>query len=748
MSEIINIENSDLTKASYGVSGMTCASCAISLETYLSAQKGVEEVSVNYPNQSVSISYGKSLITLDKLKSAANEIGYGIITDKDQNTAESKEKLEAVRLKSLRQKLIVASAFSIPVFVLAMFFPKAIPGEHWVMMLLSVPVLFWSGSEFFVNAWKKAKHLTANMDSLVALSTGVAFVFGVFNTVYPEYFLSRGLEPHVYFESAVVIVSLILLGRFLEERAKSRTSQAIKKLVGLQPKEVWVIRNGSEERISIDEVILGDLLLIKPGDKVPVDGKVSSGNSFIDESMITGEPIAVNKKKGVEVFAGTINQKGSLQIIASKVGDETLLAQIIKLVQEAQSSKPPIQKLVDKVAGIFVPVVIVIALIAAGVWYFAGPEPSLTYSILILITVLIVACPCALGLATPTALMVGIGKGAQHGILIKDAQSLEVAYKMNALVLDKTGTITHGKPQVTDVVWVDAKQEGFLKSILMSLEALSEHPIAEAIWAKLKDEGVTKVAIEDFISLTGRGAKAKHEGQDFFVGNERLIDEHGINIDPKIRARATELSIQAKTTVYLADSHQVLGIIAVADEIKKSSKNAIQELKRSGVEVYMLTGDNEHTASAIARATGIDHYKSQVMPADKGNFVKELQAQGFVVGMAGDGINDSHALAQADIGIAMGTGTDIAMESAGITLMKSDLQQIASAIRLSKGTIRTIRQNLFWAFIYNIIAIPVAAGVLYPAFGFLLNPMIAGGAMALSSVSVISNSLRLKRVKI
>lgn len=731
----------------YGVLGMTCASCAVSLETYLKPSNGIKKVSVNYPNKSVELSFNAGIITLDEIKNKALEIGYEILTGEETEQQKTIDKNEDLRLKKLRSKLIVAASLSIPVFIMAMFFMGQVPYENWIMMVLSAPVLFWSGSEFFVNAWKKLRHFSSNMDTLVALSTGVAFVFSLFNTIYPQFFLEHNITPHVYYESAVIIVTLILLGRYLEERAKGKTSLAIKKLMGLQPKEVVVFRNGEELTILLNEVIKGDLILLRPGDKVPVDGKVKSGESYIDESMITGEPVPVNKGKGAEVYAGTVNQQGSLKILASKVGGETLLAQIIQLVKSAQASKPPIQKLVDKVAGVFVPVVVGIAILTFFIWFYFGPQPQITYAFLTLITVLIIACPCALGLATPTALMVGIGRGAEHGILIKDAQALEIAYRTNTLVLDKTGTITEGKPQVTDTIWkVDASKSLF-QDILLSIESNSEHPLAHAIVQYLKEVDSKPVNITGFESITGQGAKAQYEGQWFYTGNEALIGENHIAYNPDLRQKAEVLKEEAKTVVLFADQTEVLGVLAIADKIKDSSKQAIGSLKKMGMEIHMLTGDNEQTARAIAEQVGIENFRAQVKPNDKGEFIKMLQEKGKIVAMAGDGINDSHALAQADIGVAMGSGTDIAMESAGITLMHSDLRQITRAITLSKATIRTIRQNLFWAFIYNVIAIPVAAGVLFPLSGFLLNPMIAGAAMAMSSVSVVTNSLRLRRSK-
>ncbi len=740
--------DTNVIKENYKVSGMTCASCAISLESYLTPLDGVEHVSVNYPNQSVAIDYDKSKISIETIQEKAKEITYDILIGDDKETQKTFDEIEEKRLNSLRSKLIYSAIFSIPVFLIAMFFTGLIPFENWIMMVLSIPVLFWSGSEFFVIAWKKLQHFSANMDTLVALSTGVAFTFSVFNTVYPQYFLNQGVTPHVYFESAVIIITLILLGRYFEEQAKSKTSSAIKKLMGLKPKLVTAIRNGEEQIISFDEILMGELIILKPGDKVPVDGKVKKGESFIDESMISGEPIPVLKVKGDKVLAGTINQKGSLRILANKIGNQTLLSQIIKLVEHAQASKPAIQKLADKIAGIFVPIVIGISIVTFIIWYNFGPEPSFTYALLTLITVLIIACPCALGLATPTALMVGIGKGAQQGILIKDAQALETAYKIDTLILDKTGTITEGKPEVTDIFWAKNSDTSQLSKILLAIESLSEHPIAEAIVQHFKKEGIPNLEIESFESITGLGAKAEAEGVLYHAGNERLILANDIIIPGNLSQRAESLKSEAKTVVYFSDDKEVKAIIAIADQVKINAVEAIRQIQQMGITIHMLTGDNEQTAAVIANKVGITHFRANVMPADKGNFVKELQDQGKIVAMAGDGINDSHALAQSDVGIAMGSGTDIAMESASITLMHSDLKQIAKAIKLSKATMKTIRQNLFWAFIYNLVAIPIAAGALYPAFGFLLNPMIAGAAMSMSSISVLTNSLRLKKQSI
>lgn len=742
-----NINDTIISK-SYKVSGMTCAACAISLESYLSPLDGVRKVSVNYPNQSVAIEFDSTVISIETLGLKAKEIGYTLLIGNAEEAEKSFNASETKRLEKLRSKLIFSTLFSIPVFVISMFFMDAFPYENWLLMALSIPVMAWSGSEFYLIAWRKLKHFSTNMDTLVALSTGVAFLFSLFNTIFPHYLMHHGIMPHVYYESAVIIITLILLGRFLEEKAKQKTSSAIKKLMGLKPNLVTAIRNGEETVISYNEILKGEMIVLKPGDKVPVDGTVKKGESYIDESMITGEPIPVLKSKGDGVFAGTINQKGSMRIIATKVGDETLLAQIIRLVEQAQAGKPAIQKLADKIAGIFVPVVLGLSVLSFLIWFFIGPEPSFTYATLTLVTVLIIACPCALGLATPTAVMVGIGKGAEQGILIKDVQVLETAHKINVLILDKTGTITEGKPKVTDLIWADDLKSEPLSEVILSIESQSEHPIGEAVAAYLKEQGVASIHTDTFESITGMGAKAEMNGERFLVGNDTLLKEYKIEIPTDLAEKANNLKSEAKTVVWFCAGARVEAIIAVADRIKPTTREAIDQIHKLGIEVYILTGDHEQTAAVIAKQAGIDHFVANMMPGDKGGFVEKMQQQGKIVAMAGDGINDSHALAQADIGIAMGSGSDIAMESAGITLIHSDLRQIAKAISLSKATMKTIRQNLFWAFIYNIIAIPVAAGVLYPVWGFLLNPMIAGAAMSMSSISVLTNSLRLKNKNI
>lgn len=579
------------------------------------------------------------------------------------------------------------------------------------------------------------------MDTLVALSTGIAYLFSLFNLVFPEFWLSRGVEPHVYFEAAAVIIAFILLGRTLEEKAKGDTTASLKKLIGLQPKNAIVVAaDGTQTEIPISRIRVGDLLAVRPGEKIAVDGAVCEGDSYVDESMLSGEPLPVHKEPGTKVFAGTINQKGSFHFRAEKVGAATMLAQIIRMVQEAQGSKAPVQKLADKIAGIFVPAIIGIALLSFVLWLVFDPSGGLTHGILAAVTVLVIACPCALGLATPTAVMVGIGKGAEKGILIRDAVSLETAGKIDTVVMDKTGTLTEGNPSLPTL----SGRTGTTgrKPSFSSLEKLSEHPLADAVVHYFA--GVPTLNVERFGSLTGKGIEGTVDGVRYFAGSRRLLDEQGIVVGKELNIEAQRLSAEAKSIVWFADSEQALAVAAIADRIKDSSVEAVRELQAAGIDVYMLTGDSRAVAGHIAEKAGIRHFEAEILPQDKAAFVKRLQTLGHKVAMAGDGINDSAALAQADLSIAMGGGSDIAMDVAQMTIISSDLRKIPEAIQLSKQTVRTIRQNLFWAFIYNLVGIPVAAGALYPVSGFLLNPMIAGAAMALSSVSVVANSLRLK----
>lgn len=735
----------NIIKETFGVSGMSCTSCSSSVESILNAQNGVIDAKVNFASSSVLVTYDSGTVIPSDLKATIQGIGYDLILE--DGTGDANENIEEHHKKEY-QKLILqtigASIFSIPVIIIGMFFMN-IAYANWISLALTTPVVFFFGRRFFITAFKQLKHRSANMDTLVATSTGVAFLFSLFNTLYPEFWTSRGMEAHVYYEAASAIIAFILLGKLLEEKAKSNTSSAIKKLIGLQPKTVIKINDdGTEISIPIKKVVKGDKLLVKPGDKIPVDGTVLDGSSYVDESMISGEPVPVEKSKGEAVFTGTINQKGSFIFLAEKVGGETLLAQIIKMVQEAQGSKAPVQKLVDKIASVFVPVVIGISILTFIIWMIFGGEQAFTHALLTSITVLVIACPCALGLATPTAIMVGIGKCAENNILIKDAESLELAQKVNAIILDKTGTITEGKPIVTDVLWSNNTDLEINISILFEIEKKSEHPLAEAVVEKLQDQKKKSISISDFDSITGRGVKAIYNGESFYVGNKQLMIENNIEFNQKIENKAAILRQEAKTVIYFSNHKSVIAIVAIADKIKETSKKAIQTLLGKNIAVYMLTGDNKQTAMAVAKQTGIKDFKAEVLPSEKADFVKELQQKGLTVAMVGDGINDSQALAQADISIAMGMGSDIAIDVAKMTLTTSDLNAIPKAFALSKQTVKTIKQNLFWAFIYNLIGIPIAAGVLYTFNGFLLNPMIAAAAMAFSSVSVVLNSLRLK----
>jgi len=730
------------TKKQFPVTGMSCASCAASVENILSAQPGILHAHVNFADNSARIEYAPAITSPQQMAAALQEVGYDMIVDE---TEEAKEELEQTRRRhfiQLRNRTIWAIALSIPLVIIGMFFMDLPYADYW-MWFLATPVVTWLGRPFFINAFKQARHRSANMDTLVALSTGIAYLFSVFNTLFPSFWHSRGLTVHVYFEAASVVIAFILLGKTLEEKAKANTSSAIKKLIGLQPKTVTIIRqDGSTLDTPIARVKKGDLILIRPGEKIPVDGTVEKGDSYLDESMISGEPVPVSKTTGDTVYAGTINQKGSFRFKADKVGGDTLLARIIRMVQEAQGSKAPVQKLVDKVARIFVPIVISLAVLSFFAWWALGGTHGITQGLLALVTVLIIACPCALGLATPTAIMVGVGKGAENGILIKDAESLEKAHQINAIILDKTGTITEGKPVVTQLQWFEGQTEENTQ-ILYALEQASEHPLAEAVVSWLPKD-TRPLSLDQIQSVTGRGITALFQDETYLAGNGSLLKQHHIPLTPSIQKWADEQKAKAGTLVFFANKTRIIAGIVIADTIKPSSKTAIQELQRLGIDVYLLTGDNSWAAAAVAAGVGIKQFRAEMLPEDKAAFVQQLQQQGKVVAMVGDGINDSHALAQADVSIAMGKGSDIAIEVAKMTLISSDLSKIAPAIRLSKKTVKAIRQNLFWAFIYNVIGIPVAAGLLVPINGFLLNPMIAGAAMAFSSVSVVSNSLRLK----
>lgn len=733
-----------IVKKTFPVLNMTCASCAASAQSILEHQPGVINATVNYANTSATIEFDSTVTNTKKLKETLQGIGYDLMIDESEDAKESLEASNLKKYKILRNKTIGSVAISIPLVITGMFLMD-LPYTNYIMWALATPVIMLFGQQFFVGAYKQARHGSANMDTLVALSTGIAYLFSVFNTLFPEFWHARGLHPHVYFEAAAVVITFILLGRLLEEKAKGNTSSAIKKLMGLQPKTVMIIHEGGHQmEMPIASVQTGTILLVRPGEKIAVDGTVTTGNSYVDESMISGEPVPVEKTTGSQVFAGTINQKGSFQFRADKVGGDTLLAQIIKMVQDAQGSKAAVQKLVDKIAGIFVPIVILIALLSMVIWILLGSENGFTQGLLALVTVLVIACPCALGLATPTAIMVGVGKAAEHGILIKDAESLELAKKINAVVLDKTGTITEGSPKVTDIIWLDDNPAK--AAILANIEQRSEHPLAGAIVKYLSL--TNNLPVEYFESIQGFGVKAQVNGQCYFVGNAKLLQLNQVPANDLLDKAAKQWLSEAKTVIYFANEKQTLAVVAIADTIKAGSLEAVKKLQDAGIEVYMLTGDNKDTARTIAAQAGIRQYKAEVLPAEKAAFVKILQQQGKIVAMVGDGINDSSALAQADVSIAMGKGSDIAMDVAKMTIISSDLNKISQAIKLSKNTVATIKQNLFWAFIYNIIGIPIAAGLLYPVNGFLLNPIIAGAAMALSSVSVVTNSLRLRSMKL
>ncbi len=730
-------------KNTYPVLGMSCASCAARVDKTLNGLPGVYQATVNYATAVAQVEYNPEVCSDATLQSAVQDAGYDLLVNTGEDVANKAEEIRLTRYRKIKRRTVAALLLSLPIMIISMFF-EDISSLKYVLWILATPVVFGLGREFYINAWRQLKHGTSNMDSLVAVSTGIAYTFSVFNLLFPDFWLSRGIEPHIYFEAASVIIAFILLGRLLEERAKQNTSTAIKKLIGLQPKTVTIIVDSDERTVPITAVQKGDTILVKPGERIAVDGMVVTGESYVDESMLNGEPVPLHKQSGKKVFAGTINQKGTFRFVADKIGSDTMLAQIIRMVQDAQGSKVPVQKLVDKIARFFVPAIISISIIAFVAWIFLAPTNGFTNGLLAMVTVLIIACPCALGLATPTAIMVGIGKGAEKGILIKDAQSLEIAQKIDTIILDKTGTITAGHPVVVESLW----ENGFehTRKILYSLEKLSEHPLSDAVVKTLQNE--KEISIDKFENVPGKGVKGMVGSQTYYVGNLSLLNDNHITIASHLQELVNKWTQKAKTLVWFADSTQAIAAIALTDEIKQTSAEAISQLQEMGVEVYMLTGDNAISAQAISRKVGINHYKAGVLPNEKAQFIKELQANGKKVGMVGDGINDSAALAQADLSIAMGQGSDIAVDTAMATILSSDLLKIPETIRLSQLTIKTIYQNLFWAFIYNLIGIPIAAGIFYSVNGFLLNPMWASAAMAFSSVSVVLNSLRLKRKRI
>lgn len=737
-------------KVTLNIGGMTCAACVRRVESALQEIDGVKDARVNLSTARATVIHEPDWAGVEALGRVVSDAGYaflGVFGATPEDPVEAAQKRE---LKGLKVKFGVGVVLSVVIFMGSMqdWFPylRSIPRQMilFCLFVLTTPVLFWVGSRFYIGAIKAARQKTTDMNTLVAVGAFSAYFYSALITFLPELFAGAGIAPHVYFDGAAMIITLILLGRLLEAKAKGKTSAAIKRLMGLKPKTARVIKDGNEMDIPIEEVMKGDLILVRPGEKIPTDGVIVSGSSAIDESMLTGESIPVSKESGGEVFAATINKSGSFTFKATKVGAETALAQIIRLVEEAQGSKAPIQRVADKVASIFVPVVVGIAVLTFVIWYFLVPEPIFSRALLNFVSVLIIACPCAMGLATPTAVMVGTGLGAENGILIKGGESLERAYKLTAIVFDKTGTLTKGEPEVTDILTSEGMQQHDLLKMAVSIEAVSEHPLAQAIIEKGRQEGLSPDSVEGFEAFSGLGAMGVLNGKRCLLGNLRLMEKEAVAMNG-FDQKAGRLAGEAKTCVFVAEADRVVGLIALSDMPKSSAREAVSVLKDMGLTVAMITGDNEKTARAVADAVGIDEVVSEVLPGDKTSEIKRLQANGQVVGMVGDGINDAPALTTADIGIAIGAGTDVAMEASDITLMRNNLKSVPAAIRLSFQTMRVIKQNLFWAFFYNSLGIPIAAGALYPFLGILLNPVFAAAAMAMSSVSVVSNSLRLRK---
>lgn len=723
---------------------MSCAVCAGNVESTVQALSGVEKASVNFAAGTLTVTYNPSVITLEVMQAAVQAAGYDLIVEAEDPVAMQEEKAR-MHYKILRRNTIGAWTLSIPLALLGMVFMH-VPFGNWIMMVLALAIMIFFGRSFYVNGVRHALKGKANMDTLVALSTSIAFLFSLFNTLCPGFWLGKGLEPHVYYEASGVIIAFVLLGKLMEERAKNSTSSAIKGLMGLQPKTARLVTDGREEEVPISNLQVGNVVSVRPGEKIPVDGTLLQGSSSVDESMLSGEPIPVEKNAGDRVLAGTINQKGAFTMEATSVGGTTVLAQIVQMVQSAQGSKAPVQRIVDKISGIFVPVVVLLSFLTFVCWLVIGGESYFSYALLSAVSVLVIACPCALGLATPTALMVGMGKGAEQHILIKDAFALENLCKVDTVVLDKTGTLTEGVPVVTDSYWISDDNIRYL-DVLYTAEQKSEHPLASAILCWLEESGAKVCEAENFESLTGRGVRIQVEGVTYWAGSQGLLDIFQAGIPEKVRKQIGQWQEDGQSVVFYGQETRLLTVLAISDRIKPTSAEAVKELKKQGIEVHLLTGDGVRTAERVAATLDIGYYKAEVMPNDKEEYIISLQQQGKKVAMVGDGINDSQALARADVSIAMGKGTDIAMDVAMVTLITSDLLLLPGAIRLSKQTVRLIYQNLFWAFIYNVIGIPLAAGVLFPINGLLLNPMLASAAMAFSSVSVVLNSLRLKFMK-
>ncbi len=744
-----NTENK-LKSCTLPVVGMGCAACAAKVDKALKGVEGMKESSVNLAASVAQVTYDSSVCDVEKIRQAVRDAGYDMLIEEKEEAAAKAEEIRKDHYTQLKRSCIGAWALLIPIMFASMCFGEIEAVRYGIFIATTISVFIF-GREFFVNAWNQAKHFNCNMDTLVATSTGIAYLFSVFNLFFPAFWTEHGMTPHLYFDTSAGLIAFILIGRTMEERAKKKTSAAIENLMGLKPKEVTVVTGTTEKLVPIAQVKIGDVILVHPGEHVAVDGTVLDGNSYLDESMLSGEPVPVYKEAGAKVFSGTSNRDGSFRFRAEKVGDKTVLSQIIAMVEEAQGSRAPIQNIVDKVAGIFVPVIFAIAILTFCCWYFLAPSEGFINGLQTMMTVLIIACPCALGLATPTAIMVGIGRGAEAGILIKDAESLQTAQKIDTVVVDKTGTLTEGHPAVIDQIWNDGAKA--YKGILKKLEKLSQHPLAQAVVEYM--EGATptvanpyEAQIEDFQNISGEGIQGKSEGRTYYAGNGKRLTEMGIEVPEAIQKKVDEWLGKAYTLVWFSDDRQVLSVTALNDSLKASSKEAIASLQKMGIEVCLLTGDNQQAGEAAAKEAGIDRVKAGVLPQQKAEFIRQLQNEGHCVAMVGDGINDSAALATANLSIAMGKGSDIAMDTAQVTILSSNLEKISEMIRLSRATMKILHQNLFWAFIYNAIAVPVAAGVLYPIWHILLNPMIGGAAMAFSSVSVVTNSLRLRKAKL
>ncbi|MCI1785088.1 MAG: cadmium-translocating P-type ATPase [Bacteroidales bacterium] len=721
-------------RKNYPVKGIGCASCVARVQGALRSVPGVSTANVNLADNIASVEYDPQKVSAEGLKKAVHDAGYDLMTDEDSDADDEADRSRLEYISGLKRDTLAAVVLAVLVMFVGMVL-KPFPYKGYVLWALATPVVFWCGRRFFITAWRQMLHGNSNMDTLVSLSVGISYLFSVFNLLFPDVWTSRGFEAHLYFDSSSMIVAFILIGRFLEEKAKQSATSSVRKLMGLQPRQVTIMVDGHAEIRPLSEISQGSVILVKPGERIAVDGIVAEGDSYVDESMLTGEPDATRKSKGDEVFSGTVNQRGTLTVNASKVGGDTVLSSIIRLVRDAQGSKAPVQDTVDKIASIFVPVIMAVALLSFFCWIIFSPENGLSGGIMALVTVLVIACPCSLGLAVPTAIVAGMGKGAEKGILIKDAQSLQTAAGIDTVVFDKTGTITVGHPRVVSCKWYDESS----KAVLLAMEMNSEHPLSEALVAILDD--VVPAHIEQFETIPGRGIKAFYDGKYYFAGNQRTSAPDGSD------GESESASDDYGSSVYFSNEEKLLGVFHIEDEVRPSSVKAVATLKQNGIDIHMLTGDNAGSANSVALRAGIElqnvHYS--MMPQDKASFISGLRKEGHKVAMAGDGINDSAALALADLSIAMGQGSDIAIDTSMVTVISSDLNKIPQMIKLSERTVKIIRQNLFWAFFYNILAVPVAAGVLYPFTGFLINPMIAAACMAFSSVCVVTNSLRLKR---